>query len=67
MKGDIIEFRKVVIALDEKLKEYASRFGQNFPVFFFRNKSEAEIIDLVEECLKQNRPFQVDDNGEDDI
>ncbi len=56
-----------MIALDEKLKEYADRFGQNFPVFFFRNKSEAEIIDLVEECLKQNRPFQVDDNGEDDI
>lgn len=59
--------RKVVIALDEKLKEYADRFGQNFPVFFFRNKSEAEITALVEGCLKENRPFQVTEGGDVDV
>ena len=57
----------MVIALDEKLKEYAEKFGQNVPVFFFRNKSESEIIALVKECLRQNKPFVVEDNSEDDI
>lgn len=56
-----------MIALDEKLKEYADRFGQNFPVFFFRNKSEAEITRIIDDCLQQNRPFQAEDNGETDI
>jgi len=62
-----MQTRKVVIALDEKLKEYAERFGQNFPVFFFRNKSEAEITALVEGCLKENRPFQVTEGGNVDV
>lgn len=54
-------------AFDDKLKEYADRFGQNFPVFFFRNKPETEIISQVEGCLKENRPFQVTEGGDVDV
>ncbi len=54
--------------LEQKLNEYAEKFDENFPVFFFRNSSEEEIIKKIDECLEAGKPFENDaDNGDEDI
>jgi len=47
--------------LDEKLYEYADTFGENFPIFYYRHKSEEDIIDMIDDCLKSNKPIDVDE------
>lgn len=52
--------------LEQKLNEYTERFDENFPIFFFRNTPEEDIIKKIDECLEADKPFEVDaDDGED--
>lgn len=54
--------------LEQKLNEYAERFDENFPIFFFRNAPEEEIIKKIDECLEADRPFETDaDQDDEDI
>ena len=42
--------------LDAKLAEYAKRFGDGFPMYQLgRGRSDEEIIDLVDKCLKAGK------------
>lgn len=54
--------------LEQKLNEYAEKFDENFPVFFFRNSTEEEIIKKIDECIESDRPFENDaDQDDEDI
>jgi 2-oxo-4-hydroxy-4-carboxy--5-ureidoimidazoline (OHCU) decarboxylase len=52
--------------MEELLNKYAEKFGENFPIFFVRNKDEKEITSIIQKCLNDNQPFKVDDDGESD-
>lgn len=47
--------------LDELLIRYVDKFGKNFLLFCLRNMSEKEIISLIEECINDGIPYDVDD------
>lgn len=47
--------------MDEKLNEYVDKFGENFPIFYYRGRSEGEVIDIIDDCLKSEKPIKVDD------
>lgn len=47
--------------LNDKLNEYLDKFGENFPLFFFQGKEDGEIIGMIDDCLKSEKPIEVDD------
>ena len=46
---------------DEALFAYADKFGENFPTFEYPYLTEAEIIQMVEECLNTGEPMKTAD------
>jgi len=44
--------------LDELIKEYIRVFKENFPVFLMPSAPEAEIIKIIEKCLKDGLPYK---------
>lgn len=50
--------------LIEKLTEYAETFDDNFPIYCFSNLDDNEIIEKIDKCLKDDKPIEVEDNGE---
>lgn len=44
--------------VEQKLKEYAERFNENFPIFLFRNLPEEDIIKAINDCLASNKLFE---------
>lgn len=46
----------------KKLFEYADRFGENFPTFYYRYSTEAEIIAIIDDCLKNDKPIKIEDS-----
>lgn len=40
------------------LKEYAEKFDDNFPTFMVRHLDMDEIGDLIEDCIKKNKPYE---------
>ena len=47
---------------ESKLDEYRNKFHENFPIFFFRNLPEKEIIKMIDDCLSSGKPIQIDDD-----
>lgn len=43
--------------LEQKLYEYADRFEENFPIFFFRGWGEDKIVQKIDKCLESGKPF----------
>lgn len=46
--------------MDELLIQYANKFHENFPIFIVRDKSESEIEDIIQKCLDEDKPYQVE-------
>ena len=50
--------------MDKWLFEYVDTFDENFPTHMMMGKSEEEIIDIIKQCIKDGKPYEVkeDDN-----
>ena len=46
--------------MEQKLNQYAEHFGENFPIFITRGLSEDEIIKIIDDCIEQNKPYEVE-------
>lgn len=45
--------------MDEKLNQYAEHFGENFPIFIVNNLTDDELIGIIDDCIKNNKPYDV--------
>jgi hypothetical protein len=42
--------------MDEKLKQYAEKFGEGFPMMPLAwGKTEKQVIELIDQCLSANK------------
>ena len=42
--------------LQEKMKEYAEKFDDGFPMIHLGwGRTDAELIDIIDECLRKNK------------
>lgn len=46
--------------MDEKLIQYAEHFGENFPIFIARNLGEDELIKIIDDCIANDKPYEVE-------
>ena len=46
--------------MDEKLNQYADHFGENFPIFVARRLGEDELVRIIDDCIKNNKPYEVE-------
>lgn len=46
--------------MDKMLREYAAKFGEQFPLMLCRGCDDAEIKEIIEDCLKSGKPYEVD-------
>lgn len=44
--------------LDTKLAEYEAKFNDCFPLFAMRGAEEAEVVGIIENCLKNGTPYE---------
>lgn len=42
------------------MDKYRERFGECFPLMLVSGMSEGQIEDIVKDCLKKNKPYDVD-------
>lgn len=49
------------MTLDEAMKKYRERFGEQFPLYCTMGMDDGEIVDVIEECLREGEPFELDD------
>lgn len=49
--------------LESYLDQYVKAFGENFPLFAFMG-DEDEAIDTIKNCLKTNKPYVLDEDGD---
>lgn len=50
--------------MDELLMEYADRFHDSFPIFMMMGIDEREIIAIIKKCLKENKPYEIEYEGD---
>lgn len=48
-----------VIRVYKWLKQYAEQFGEDFPFFSVRDKSEYEVCRIIQECCERNAKYTV--------
>ena len=41
---------------EEKIYEYLNRFGESFPIFHYMGRTDAQIIEMIQEALDTNTP-----------
>lgn len=46
--------------MDELLFKYADAFDENFPMYLFRTVDEKEINAIIQKCLDDGVPYEVD-------
>lgn len=46
--------------MDELIDKYKDKFGECFPIMLTRGMSDEQIKDIIKECLKNNKPYEVD-------
>ena len=46
--------------LDKALLKYVDFFNENFPIFYYRDLKESEIIDKIEQCILKGKPEEVE-------
>lgn len=51
--------------MNEKLLEYQEKFNEQFPLMLFRTMEEEQIMDLIDDCIIRNKPFEpeLDENS----
>ena len=42
------------------LNEYAEKFDDNFPLMLVTHMDEDEIIELIEKCIKEEKPLELE-------
>jgi hypothetical protein len=52
--------------MEEKLNQYAEHFGENFPIFIARGLEEDEIIKIIDECIENDKPYEVESDNDSD-
>ena len=50
--------------MDELMEMYKKKFGECFPLMLTMGMSEKQIEEIIKECIKKNKPYEVD--GEND-
>lgn len=45
--------------MDELMEKYEERFGECFPLMLTRGMSEKQIEELIKDCLKEDKPYEV--------
>ena len=45
--------------MDKLLMDYRYKFGENFPIMMMMSETEENIIKIIEECIKNNKPYDV--------
>ena len=48
--------------MDEIMDKYKERFGECFPLMLVMGMSDDEICELIKECLKNDKPYEVDND-----
>ena len=48
--------------MDELLIQYADKFHENFLIFIVGDKTESEIKSIIQKCLDEGKPYQIDTN-----
>lgn len=46
--------------MEDLLIEYVETFGDSFPLFCLMDLTDEEIIKLIKQCLKENKPYEVE-------
>lgn len=46
--------------MNKLLIQYADKFNENFPMFIVGNKSESEIESIIQNCLDEGKPYDVE-------
>lgn len=46
--------------MEELLNEYRERFDENFPIMLFRGIPEDEVMQSIQKCLSDGKPFEAD-------
>ena len=41
------------------MEKYKKKFGECFPLMLTRGMSEKQIDDIIKQCLKKNKPYEV--------
>lgn len=41
------------------MEKYKKKFGECFPLMLTRGMSEKQIEDIIKQCLKKNKPYEV--------
>lgn len=57
---------KGVLLMEELLNEYRERFDENFPIMLFRGIPEDEVMQIIQKCLSDGKPFEADLDTEAD-
>lgn len=47
-------------AVEEAIRRYFGYFHETFPLYFFMNATNEQIIKKIDECIKKNEPFHVE-------
>lgn len=47
----------VIKRINELREEYKNKFGEQMPMFLVRHLDDEEIIKLMEDCIKNNKPY----------
>lgn len=45
--------------MDKLFKQYAEKFGEQFPLMLCRGCDDEEIKEIIKGCLKDNKPYTV--------
>ena len=46
--------------MDELLNKYIEKFDANFPLFMFKGVDDQEIINIIEKCINENKPYETE-------
>lgn len=46
--------------LQEKQKEYWERFGHSFPILLCMSMEDEKIVEIIQECLDDGKPYEPD-------
>lgn len=44
--------------MEKLLKEYISKFDENFPLYLIMGMKEADIINILENSIKNNKKYE---------
>lgn len=46
--------------LEKLLYQYRDRFDENFPIMVFRGTPDDELMRMIQKCLDDGKPIEVD-------